>query len=282
MHKLLTYSTKAIDTELERKRLRWEKLWQGNYEGQNFWDIINQRLDQRIEKQQYDWIIDSLRDFRLYYSSLADYYLQIDVDPYKAKENNYLAALASEMLYTLLRRGFSHHIFDSGSPYDFQEKNFNYSRNAILANEPELALRIATEDSLEGALLLQDYERAQAMLPDNPEDFSRYNELKQCMWAIAHGDEKAFNKYMEKSIKLLRRQARIDPITIDSWGLAVIKLANQRGIACHLNVIELPQSLLDDNRLDTSNLVLPIADKINAVLSDYSENNLKKWETEWS
>ncbi|MDE6016353.1 MAG: hypothetical protein K2H41_11770 [Acetatifactor sp.] len=162
MHKLLTYSTKAIDTELERKRLRWEKLWQGNYEGQNFWDIINQRLDQRIEKQQYDRIIDSLRDFRLHYSSLADYYLQIDVDPYKAKENNLTAVL----LMTF----------------------------------------------------------------------------------------------------------RKNPTTIDSWGLAVIKLANQRGIACYLNVIELPQSLLDDNRLDTSNLVLPIADKINAVLHERIDN----------
>ncbi len=66
MRKLLTYSTKAIDTELERKRLRWEKLWQGNYEGQNFWDIINQRLDQRIEERQYNWIIGSLSDFRLH------------------------------------------------------------------------------------------------------------------------------------------------------------------------------------------------------------------------
>lgn len=85
------------------------------------------------------------------------------------------------------------------------------------------------------------------------------------MWAIAHGNEKIFNKYMEKSIKALRRQARISPVTIDSRGLAVIKLAGQRGIVCHLDVIELPQSLLDDERLDTSHLVLPIADKINAI-----------------
>ena len=265
MRSLLTYSTKAIDEELKRKRRRWEPLLSGNYGGQNFWEIINQTLDQRIEEKQYDWIINSLSDFCLHYTSYANYYLQIDIDTHKAKEYNYLAALAGELIYRLLAKGFSHHISGSGMPYDFKKKNFTHTRNAILANEPELALRIAAEDTLEGALLLQDYERAQAMLPEKPEDLPKYNELRQCMWAIAHGNEKVFNKYLEKRIKALRRQAKISPVTIDSWGLAVIKLARQRGISCHLNVIELPQSLLDDEKLDTSNLVLPIADKINAL-----------------
>ncbi len=265
MRSLLTYSIKAIDEELKRKRLRWERALSGNYEGQSSWEIINQRLDQRIQEQQYDWIINSLHDFWIHYTSNADYYLQIDIDTHKAKENNYLAALTSELIYRLLEKGFSHHIYDSGMPHDFKKKNFTHTRNAILANEPELALRIAAEDTLEGALLMQDYERAQAMLPEKPEDLPKYSEIDQCMWAIAHGNEKIFNKYMEKSIKVLRRQAKISPATIDTWGLAVIKLASQRGIVCHLDVIELPQSLLDDDRLDTSNLVLPIADKINAL-----------------
>ena len=265
MRSLLTYSIKAIDEELKRPRLRWERALSGNYEGQSSWEIINQRLDQRIQEQQYDWIINSLRDFWIHYTSYADYYLQIDIDAHKAKEYHYLAALSGELIYRLLERGFSHQIFNSGMPYDFKKKNFTYTYTAILANEPELALRIAAEDTLEGALLLQDYERAQAMLPENPEDFPKYNETNQCMWAIAHGNEKIFNKYMEKGVKLLRRQARISPVTIDTRGLALIKLASQRGIVCHLDVIELPQSLLDDDRLNTSNLVLPIADKINAL-----------------
>lgn len=266
MNKPLTYSTKHIHKELELKRLRWERLWTENYEGPDFRDTINQRLEQRIEEHKYDWIINSLCDFHAHYSSYGEYYLQIDIDTHKAKENNYLAALVSEMIYGMLEKGFSHHVYDSGSPYDFKKKNFNYSRNAILANEKELALRVAGKESLEGALLLQDYERAQEMLPENPEDASICkDELRQCMWAIAHRDEKAFNKYMGKRIKLLRRQARICPTTIDSWGLAVIKLANWRGIACNLKVIELPQELLDDNRLDVSDLVLPIADKINKL-----------------
>ena len=68
------------------------KLW-----GLYFQELIAQRLDQRIAEHQYDWIIDSLRDYHIHYSSTADYYLQINIDTHKAKENNYLAALASEM-----------------------------------------------------------------------------------------------------------------------------------------------------------------------------------------
>ncbi|MDE6641472.1 MAG: hypothetical protein K2K63_13210 [Acetatifactor sp.] len=84
---------------------------------------------------------------------------------------------------------------------------------------------------------MQDYARAQTFLPEDPEDPS--------IW--------------------------LDVITLDSWGLTVIKLARQRGIECNLNVIELPQSLLDDVRIDTSGLVLPAADKINAVLQEINK-----------
>ena len=87
------------------------------------------------------------------------------------------------------------------------------------------------------------------------------------MWAIAHGDEKLFNKYLEKRIKMLRCYARLSPTTFDSWGLAVIKLAQQRGIQCNLNVIELPYQLLDDIRIDTSGLTFPKAEQIHSIIN---------------
>ena len=137
MRSLLTYSIKAIDEELKRTRLRWERALSGNYEGQSSWEIINQRLDQRIQEQQYDWIINSLRDFWISYTSYADYFLQIDIDTHKAKENNYLAALTGELIYRLLERGFSHQIFDSGMPSDFKKKG-GYQRSIELSKEYEL------------------------------------------------------------------------------------------------------------------------------------------------
>lgn len=48
MRSPLKYSMKCIDKELERKRLRWENFLQGNYEGYNFQELIDQRLDQRL------------------------------------------------------------------------------------------------------------------------------------------------------------------------------------------------------------------------------------------
>ncbi|MDE6641471.1 MAG: hypothetical protein K2K63_13205 [Acetatifactor sp.] len=106
MRSPLKYSTISINKELKRKRLRWERLLQGNYEGYNFQELIAQRLDQRITEHRYDWIIDSLCDYHTNYSSTADYYLQINIDTYKAKENNYLAALASEMPFLPMSRNW--------------------------------------------------------------------------------------------------------------------------------------------------------------------------------
>lgn len=272
MRKPLQYSTKYIDEELKYEQLKWEKEKQGIYEDNfNYLETVLQRLDERLEEHRYDWIIDSLCDLHRGYSSKGDRHLQIDVDTKKAKEYHYLSALAGELCYAMVAKGFPHHFMDSGYPYNFKEKNFNFSRNAILANEYELALKIAGEDTIEGALILQDYERACAILPESPEEESiSQDELKQCMWAIAHNDEKMFNRYMEKRIRVLRRQGRIMAVIIDSWGLAVIKLAQQRGISCSLDVIELPQQLLDNIRIDTSGLILPMADKINSILHEKS------------
>lgn len=265
----LQYSTKYIDKELKQERLQWEKVKQEPIKSNDFLEMLLQRLDERIQEHRYDWIINSLCDLHDCYSSAGDRYLKIDVNPKKAKENHYLSALAGELCYAMVEKGFPHHFTLSGHPYDFKKDNFTFSRNAILANEYGLALKIAGEDTIEGALILQDYEKACAILPSSPEDESIHkDELTQCMWAIAHNDEKMFNKYMKKRIQVLRRQGRIWAVALDSWGLAVIKLARQRGISCNLNVIELPQQLLDDEQIDTRGLILPMADKIHSVLED--------------
>lgn len=268
----MQYSTKYIDGQLKHERLKWEDEKRGIHKDRaNNLEMILQRLDERIQEHRHDWIINSLCDLHTYYSTQGEMYLQIEANAEKAKEHHYISALAGELCYAMVKKGFPHHFLDSGRPYDFKENNFNFSRNAILANEYGLAFRIAGEDTVEGALILQDYEQACAMLPHSPEDESIHkNELRQCMWAIAHNDEKMFNKYMEKRIRNLRRQGKIMAVTVDSWGLAVIKLARQRGISCDLDVIELPQLLLDDARIDPRGLTLPMADKIHSVLNENS------------
>ena len=260
MKKLLSYSTKYIDSKL--------KYRESAEHGIDLKEILYQRLDQRIAEQAYDWIINSLHDLFLWHAGDGDIRMQLDVDTKAAKESYYIAALIGALCYEMIEKGFSHHVFDSGYPYDFKKNNFNFSKAAILANEYELALKMTGTDTVEGALVSCDYPLACAILPENPEDDSMStDEIRQCMWAVAHGDEKLFNKYLEKRIKILRRYARLSPTTFDSWGLAVIKLAQQRGIQCNLNVIELPYQLLDDIRIDTSGLVFPKAEQILSIIS---------------
>ncbi len=268
MRKSLDYSTKYIDKKLERDQMLWDKAKQEIQDGEHFEKMMFQRLDQEIAEQKYDWIIDSLSHLFFCYAGNGDRYLQLDADTKKAKENYYIAASVGVLCYEMIEKGFSHHISDSGYPYDFKKKNFNYSKVAILANESELALKMTGDDTVEGALILQDYERACTILPENPEDeFLCKDEIRQCMWAIAHGDEKLFNKYMEKRIKTLRRYARLSPMSFDSWGLAVVKLASQREMSCDLNVRELPQQLLDDIKIDTSGLIFPRTEQIRDIIN---------------
>lgn len=271
MGKTLDYSTKYIDNALKQHRMRYERVQQELRNGTLSAEIRFQRLDQRIAEQKYDWIIDSLSVVFQGYSSDGDFCWLLDGDIKKAKENYYIAALVGALIYEMLEKGFPHHVSDSGHPYDFKQHNFVYSKAAILANEYELALKISGEDTALGALILQDYERVCSLLPENPEDGAiSADEIRQCMWAIAHRDEKLFHKYMEKRIKTLRRYARLNAIVFDSWGLAVVKLAQRRGLACNINVIELPHQSLDDVRVDTSGLVFPREVQIRSIIDSAS------------
>lgn len=269
MKKQLSYSTRHIDNARKGIQIQLEKARRGIDNGLDLKETLYQRLDQRIAEKAYDWVINSLSDLSFYYAGGGDLRLQFDVDTKAAKENYYMASTIGVLCYEMIERGFSHHVYDSGYPYDFKKNNFNYTKAAILANEYDLALKIAGNDTVEGALLLQDYGQACAILPENPEDDSiNKDEIRQCMWAIAHGDEKLFHKYLEKRIRLLRRYASLDPVTLDSWGLAVVKLAQQRGITCNLNVIELPYQLLDDTRIDTNGLFFSRTEQIRSIIDE--------------
>ena len=280
MKKLLSYSTKYIDRQIkyidcQRKRYH-ENAIHGNDTNADYKEMLYQKLDRRIAEQAYDWIINSLCDLFFSYASDGDIHMLLDADKAAAKESYYIAALIGALCYEMIDNRFSHHVLDSGYPYDFKKNNFSFSKAAILANEYELALKMTGTDTVEGALVSHNYPLACALLPKNPEDESiGTNAIRQCMWAIAHADEKLFNKYMEKRIKMLRRYAKIDPKPFDSWGLAAIKLARQRGIQCNLNVIELPYHLLDDIRIDASGLTFPKAEQIRSII-DEKESQIKR------
>ena len=64
MKKLLSYSTKYIDSEL--------KYRESAEHGIDLKEMLYQRLDQHIAEQAYDWIINSLRDLFLWYAGDGD------------------------------------------------------------------------------------------------------------------------------------------------------------------------------------------------------------------
>ncbi len=267
MKNMLSYSTEYIDNEMKSIRLYLESDKQGINSNSGVKRMLYQRLDQCIAEQSYDWIINKLRDIYFLHVGDGDLQMWLEVDIKSAKESYYIAASIGALIYEMIERGFSHHVLDSGYPYDFKRNNFNFSLAAILANEYELATKVTGSDTVEGALVLQDYQLACTLLPESPEDGSmNADEICQCMWAVAHGSEELFNKYMEKRIRMLRRYARLNTTIFDRWGMAVIKLAQQRGIKCNLDVIELSYYLLDDIKIDTCGLSFSRTEQIRCII----------------
>lgn len=265
MKRPLAYSTKYIDNELKRLRSYLENAGQGT--GPDLKETLYQRLDQRIAAQDDGWIVNSLHDLFFYYAGGGDSHMYLDVDTAAAKESYHMAASIGVLCYEMIEKGVPHHVLDSGYPFDHKKHNFNFARAPILANEYEMALKITGTDTVEGALLLRDDRLACALLPESPEDPSiNEDEIRQCMWAIAHGEGELFNKYLEKRIKMLRRYGRLDQTLFDGWGAALVNLARQREIECRLDVIELPCHLLDDSRIDASRVVFPWAGQIRAII----------------
>lgn len=118
MKKQLSYSTKYIDNEIMKYR---EIAEHGIDTNTDFKEILYQRLDQRIAEQAYDWIINSLCDLFLWYAGDGDIHMQLDDDKTAAKKSYYIAALIGVLCYEMIEKGFSHHVFDSGYPYDFKK-----------------------------------------------------------------------------------------------------------------------------------------------------------------
>lgn len=118
MKKPLSYSTKYIDSEIKKYRESAKHEIETNTD---FKEMFYQRLDQRIAEKSYDWIINSLRDLFFWYAGGGDIRMQLDADKTAAKESYYIAALIGVLCYEMIDKGFSHHVLDSGHPYDFKK-----------------------------------------------------------------------------------------------------------------------------------------------------------------
>lgn len=148
-----------------------------------------------------------------------------------------------------------------------RETAMYYTHYAILANCMALAVRIAPKDSLLGTVLVKDYEKAKLYLPEKVKEIRDSSYFQQIFWAIIYKDEKKLNQYLETRIKYQRRHSNLMGVNyFDNYGLALIKLAQERGLECTLNVAELPWSLLDDVPINEDEWQLPKDNKLEKLL----------------
>lgn len=222
-------------------------------------DFVTLKLDEwlKAHKGKTDFI-KKYNDLVRKYVYCGENYLLAENDIEKFKGYYYLAAKAAEICYQLVEKGYT-------TRPDYVLKNLKtrgnvlyYVKNAILSNSRELAIKLATENSLLGAVLMKDYERAKLYLPEDIKMIPADCDLEQILWTIVYNDEKSFNRQVEETVKFLRRQARTYPaIYFNDGELAIIKLAAERGMTCIVNVAELPIHILDDIPVNEEEWKLP-------------------------
>lgn len=257
----LQYSTKGIEKKLEQERS--ERTATSKAE---LMDVCFRRLKEDIQGRRYNSLIDSYVSLFHQYSDKADHILAIDGNFPAAKRQYYLAALTAGRIFQLVRARFPSRMRSGAGPYNFKKNNFNFSKDAILANDWELALSITGEDTIEGLLLTGDYEKAKRTLPKDSTGIG--DEILRCMWGIACQDQPVLDEALKERIKILRRQGSHCAAILDSRGLALIQLARRRGMTCNLNVIELPWELLDDEPADKMGLSLPFEDEFQEIIRE--------------
>lgn len=255
---MLDFTTKEIESSL--KALMKEV----SEEMANTPDYVAIEVDRTIEEMKRNGRdtqnIYKYKRLIYTYASCAQKFLLVCNDKQRFKGCCYLAARAGEICFILYDKGHrdvGHYGYLLRSLQD-RSNTWYYAHFAILANCRELAVRIALEDTLLGAVLMQDYERAKRYLPESIQEIKNLSWEKQVLCAIAYQDEKKMNRLFEKEIRELRRQTKLAGATyFDGSILAFIKLAQKRNMTCDINVAEVPWHLLDDNPINEDEWHLP-------------------------
>lgn len=258
---MLDYSTKLKD-----KYLR--ELKEHNDQEENLDEIALNRVLEKYE---------GTTDYICKYAVLNDLFescgkraLYFENDIGKFKGYFYLAAKAGDICLRLYEKGFTTRGPISDMYLEDRSVALRFAAYAILADREDLALSITLKDSLLGAVLMEDYEKAKKYLPEDIKAISKNEDFDLIMWSVIYNDEKLFQKNVERLIKSGRNcEKRLG--VVNSYMhviiLAIIKLARKRGISCNLNVIELPMQVLDDaTPINEAEWQLPADEKLAEIL----------------
>lgn len=187
---MLNYTTKAIDKRLEELK--------ESFKGK---EIDTLDVNELLRKDGN--YLNKYQNLMMVFAGNATASLLLYNDIYKYKGYCYLAAKTGKVLSDLYTKGLR----ASGWCCSFNEALKNrgeisyYVKYAILANDWDLAVSIATEDSLFGAILTKNYDKAKKYLPDNIEKIKN-EEDKQLLWSIVYMDEEKLNKILEKGLRI--------------------------------------------------------------------------------
>lgn len=255
---MLDYTTKSIQKELDIIK---EKV-------NSVADFSTSKINEIITKYEGN------TDYIEKYATLAQNYaycaaccLLINNDLKKFKGYSYLSAKSGEMCISLYEKGMRTYMTVTNRNLENRRNVLFYVQYAILANCNDLAVRITLEDSLLGSIVRKNYEKAKKYLSKDVKEIKSKSFVDEIFWTIAYMDEQKMNQYIEKRIRALRSQAKISQaVYFDNFGLALIKLAKERGMSCSLNVIELPQHLLDDSPINEEEWKLPEDKEVEKIL----------------
>jgi len=208
------------------------------------------------------------------YQELAEYYYLDEagcpsIDIFNAA---YLSGLAGIVAKTLFENGVrtGSETLDRICTNSVAEKYEPSLFQLISVGETDSPYLSIAENDVIMLIYRQKYEQARVLveaLPDAPDESRElyYNHsefLKHIYIAILDKDEKAFNDELAKRIRKYRRNmAGYSPI-IDYTSVALIKIAQQAGLNCTVDVIEVPHLFFDDSlKIDKTAVALPYLDK---------------------
>lgn len=255
---MLEFTTKEIESSLEELRKEVSE------EMANTPDYVTMEIGRTIDRmKRYGQDKQKIYKYQMLvyaYAGCAKRLLMACNDKQKFKGCCFLAARAGEICFALYDRGYRDvgHLGCLIRSLKDRSNTWYYAHFAILANCRELAVRIVLEETLLGAVLMHDDEKAKRHLPGDFRDIQNLSWEQQVLWTIVYQDEKKMNQLFEKDIRELRRQTKIAGATYFHGSiLAFIKLAQERGMKCTLNVVEVPWHLLDDDPVNEDEWLLP-------------------------
>ena len=137
--------------------------------------------------------------------------------------------------------------------------NFSYSIMQFYATQNNIPQCLVHIKHPYTQLFLGYYEKAVELLsftssiynPAKPYTILMGDDSCETVQAMAHKDEKALNNLLIQHVKAYRKQPIDYSTFIDAYSTAYVKLAQQNGLNCELDIIEIPRIFFDNDNCKT-------------------------------